>query len=937
MINMKIKKESPMKHRMFLLVQGLLFAGLLSAQVVVTDSASTERLVPIAYGERPDWEMTGAVSSVKGDELIKSFTTNVANTLYGRLPGLTVGQQSSEPGDDAPTLHARGIGTFGSGRDVTIIIDGFPSTYELFQQLSPQEIESVNLLKDAASAAIYGNKAANGVLLVKTKRGVNAPLELKLGVRFGMQQATRLPDFLDSYDYARLYNEAMVNDYGPGSEVYSAADLDAYKNGTDKYRYPNVNWYDQLLRKLSPIADYNLSARGGSDVVRYFVLLNVATNSGLYKGTEKESDYTKDFSYTRYNFRTNVDVKLSKRISSEFTLGGSVEDRVNPGRVRNNVSGEYSTNVFNLMAKLPPNAFPVYYEDGRIGGNSAYYNPWAEITETGYYSTNRRAAQLSAKLIGDLGMITPGLSISGAVGFNTIYKSYTIASREYARYDLSGQSFGEVSAMSISESAYNQWRNFVAYGFLNYDRTFGAHHVDAMLMGGYEEYNVSTTDLPYKDIVSGGRLTYSYDKRYVGEFSFAYSGCDNYAPGKRFGFFPAGSLGYVISNEEFLKGNRVIDYLKLRASYGLTGNKDNGSTRFPYNQYYTGGNYYLGESNTATYYYVQNYYANPDATWEKDTKFNIGFDAVLFDRLSITADYFKERRYDILTMPYDVLPSFVGFKRPELNIGEVSNQGFEAVVRYTGKETKDLTWFVEASAWFARNKITYNAEAPQNYDYQYRTGHRVDQPFLLESLGFFNDQAEIDQSPTQTFATVQPGDLKYADLNNDDRIDAEDYKAIGYTDVPECTLGLHAGATYKGFDFDILFQGAVNRSVYWSGSYFEAFQNDGQISSIALNRWTEDTKATATYPRLSASNNQNNYQSSSFWQKNGDFLKLRSLEIGYTIPSNLTKKIKIEGIRVFANGTNLFSLDHMDGFTDPETLTGYPAMRTVSLGLSVQL
>ena len=853
------------------------------------------------------------------------------------MPGLTVGQQSSEPGNDAPTLHARGIGTFGSGRDVTIIIDGFPSTYELFQQLTPQEIESVNLLKDAASAAIYGNKAANGVLLVKTKRGVNAPLELKLGVRFGMQQPTRLPDFLDSYDYARLYNEAMVNDYGPGSEVYSPADLDAYKNGTDKYRYPNVNWYDQLLRKLSPIADYNLSARGGSDVVRYFVLLNVATNSGLYKGTEKESDYTKDFSYTRYNFRTNVDVKLSKRISSEFTLGGSVEDRVNPGRVRNNVSGEYSTNVFNLMAKLPPNAFPVYYEDGRIGGNSAYYNPWAEITETGYYSTNRRAAQLSAKLIGDLGMITPGLSISGAVGFNTIYKSYTIASREYARYDLSGQSFGEVSAMSISESAYNQWRNFVVHGFLNYDRTFGAHHVDAMLMGGYEEYNVSTTDLPYKDIVSGGRLTYSYDKRYVGEFSFAYSGCDNYAPGKRFGFFPAGSLGYVISNEEFLKGNRVIDYLKLRASYGLTGNKDNGSTRFPYNQYYTGGNYYLGESNTATYYYVQNYYANPDATWEKDTKFNIGFDAVLFDRLSITADYFKERRYDILTMPYDVLPSFVGFKRPELNIGEVSNQGFEAVVRYTGKETKDLTWFVEASAWFARNKITYNAEAPQNYDYQYRTGHRVDQPFLLESLGFFNDQAEIDQSPTQTFATVQPGDLKYADLNNDDRIDAEDYKAIGYTDVPECTLGLHAGATYKGFDFDILFQGAVNRSVYWSGSYFEAFQNDGQISSIALNRWTEDTKATATYPRLSASNNQNNYQSSSFWQKNGDFLKLRSLEIGYTIPSNLTKKIKIEGIRVFANGTNLFSLDHMDGFTDPETLTGYPAMRTVSLGLSVQL
>lgn len=210
---------------------------------------------------------------------------------------------------------------------------------------------------------------------------------------------------------------------------------------------------------------------------------------------------------------------------------------MNPGRVRNDVSGEYSTNVFNLMAKLPPNAFPIYHENGQIGGNSAYYNPWAEITETGYYSTNKRSAQLSAKLIGDLGMITPGLSISGAVGFNTIYKSYTIASRDYARYDMSGQQFGETSSMSISESAYNQWRNFVVHGFVDYDRVFGEHHVDAMLMGGYEEYNVSSTDLPYKDIVSGGRLTYSYDKRYVAEFSFAYSGNDNYARGKRFGFF----------------------------------------------------------------------------------------------------------------------------------------------------------------------------------------------------------------------------------------------------------------------------------------------------------------------------------------------------------------------------------------------------------------
>ena len=932
MINMKIKKESPMKHRMFLLVQGLLFAGLLSAQVVVTDSASTERLVPIAYGERPDWEMTGAVSSVKEDELIKSFTTNVANTLYGRLPGLTVGQQSSEPGDDAPTLHARGIGTFGSGRDVTIIIDGFPSTYELFQQLSPQEIESVNLLKDAASAAIYGNKAANGVLLVKTKRGVNAPLELKLGVRFGMQQATRLPDFLDSYDYARLYNEAMVNDYGPGSEVYSAADLDAYKNGTDKYRYPNVNWYDQLLRKLSPIADYNLSARGGSDVVRYFVLLNVATNSGLYKGTEKESDYTKDFSYTRYNFRTNVDVKLSKRISSEFTLGGSVEDRVNPGRVRNNVSGEYSTNVFNLMAKLPPNAFPVYYEDGRIGGNSAYYNPWAEITETGYYSTNRRAAQLSAKLIGDLGMITPGLSISGAVGFNTIYKSYTIASREYARYDLSGQSFGEVSAMSISESAYNQWRNFVVHGFLNYDRTFGAHHVDAMLMGGYEEYNVSTTDLPYKDIVSGGRLTYSYDKRYVGEFSFAYSGCDNYAPGKRFGFFPAGSLGYVISNEEFLKGNRVIDYLKLRASYGLTGNKDNGSTRFPYNQYYTGGNYYLGESNTATYYYVQNYYANPDATWEKDTKFNIGFDAILFDRLSITADYFKERRYDILTMPYDVLPSFVGFERPELNIGEVSNQGFEASFGVDIFNNNRIKWNVYGNVAYNKTIITklyngLNELTMANYGMKWQVGHDPNEQYAVK------------------FAGVDPrdGEAMYYDLNGNitKEFSQEYMQLIGKSMVSPWSGGFGTTVSWKGLTVNADFSWIGER---WMKDLDRLFtENPENINSInmstnMLNMWQEPGNVTSI-PKASVARTYFGY--TDMYLSNAAFLRLKNLTIAYDLPQHLLKKTKIvKGVRVFATGRNLLTFTSYTGL-DPEvdsngTRGEYPNPKQYTIGLEVK-
>ena len=940
MVNIKLQKEK--KRALSVLLYGavsMLCTTNMQAQQHIIDSTKTTIRQVIAYDERDTWEITGAISTVKGDELQKSFTTNVANTLYARLPGLSVEQSSYEPGNDAPTLHSRGVSTFSDSRDLTIIIDGFPSTYELFQQLTPQEIESINLLKDAAATAIYGNKAANGVLLVQTKRGIEGPLQLKVSAQYGVQQAMRLPDFLDSYNYARLYNEARVNDFGPGAEMYSDSELEAYRNGTNPYKYPNVNWYNQLLRELTPISNYNLSARGGSETVKYFVLLNIADNRGLYKKTGNVSDNSKNFAYTRYNFRTNVDIQLAKRLRSEFTLGGSIEDRTNPGRVRNDISGEYSTNVFDLMAKLPPNAFPVYDERGRIGGNSVYYNPWAEITETGYYNTNKRTAQLSAKLIGDLDFITPGLTISAALGFNTLYKIYTIAQRDYARFDKNGLASGENTSMSINENTTNQWRNTVFHGFLNYDCTFDQrHHVNVMLMGGYEEYSVSSISLPFKDVVSGGRATYSFDKRYIAEFSFAYSGSDKYAPGKRFGFFPAASLGWIISNENFLKNSEKVNYLKLRASYGLTGNKDRtdkSSNRFPYHQYYSSGTYYLGENNTGNTYYIQGQYVNFDATWEKDLMLNIGVETTLFDGLDITFDYFNEHRYDIMTMPYDILPSFVGFQRPELNVGKVKNSGFEAVVRYTGKKTKNFNWFVEASAWFARNEITYNAEAPQNYAYQYRTGHRIDQPFLLEAEGFFNNAQEIASHATQTFEAVQPGDIRYKDQNKDGRIDQDDFVPIGYTDMPEYTLGLRSGIKWKGFDFDVLFQGAINRSVYWGGSYFEAFQNDGQVSSIALGRWTEETKNTATYPRLSSENNMNNYQESSFWQKNGNFLKLRSLEIGYAIPG--TQKIKIEGIRVFLNGTNLFSLDHMEGFTDPETLTGYPAMRTFSLGLNIQL
>ncbi|MBQ6188187.1 MAG: SusC/RagA family TonB-linked outer membrane protein [Prevotella sp.] len=884
-----------------------------------------------------DDEQAGAVSVVDGEELEQTFNNNVANSLYGRIAGLTVIQGSSEPGNNAPTLRARGTSTFGSGRDVLIVIDGLPSSYELFQQLTASEIEKIELLKDAASTAVWGNRGANGVLSVTTRRGSIMPLKMNIQAQYGLQQPTRMPDFLDAADYASLYNEARVNDYGPGTELYSAADISAYRSGADPYQHPNVDWYDKVLRDLTPMSNYNLTAQGGSSTVKYFVLLNLAKNSGIIEKGEKVSDNTKNFSYTRYNFRTNVDVQLSKHISSVFTLGGTVEDRTNPGRARNNVSGEYSTNLFSLLAKLPPLSFPVYNEDGYYGGNSAYYNPWGEITQTGYYKTNRRTAQLSAKFIGDLEKITPGLKIDGTISFNSIYKGYTIGSAEYARYDMQGNALSEDVELSINESTYSQWRNFLVYGGVSYDRHFNKNHVKANILTGYEYISQSASEQPYKDIHNAAAFTYSFDGKYTIDLAASYDGTDRFARGNRFGFFPVVGVAWVISRENFLKNVSAINYLKLRTSYGLTGNKETGAPRYPFNQYYTTANYYLGTSNTSNTGYLPSTIAFENATWEKDRQFNVGLDAKLLNVLTLQFDCFHKKRYDILATPYVVVPNFVGFSIPAMNIGETTNQGFEIIARYDDSKGDDCSWFVEAMASYARNKIDFNAEAPTSYPYQQRTGQRIDQPFVLGSMGLFNSESEIANAPVQTFANVQPGDIRYIDMNGDNMIDEDDFAPMGYTRIPELTVGIETGFKWKGFDTRLQMQGAFNRTVYLSGALFEAFQNDGQISEIALGRWTPSTVSSATYPRLSSINNMNNYQSSSFWQRNGNFLKLRTFEVGYTLPHEFTSRLNIESVRVYLNGNNLFSIDHLDGHCDPEVLSGYPSMRTFSIGLNVEL
>jgi len=913
------------------------FNGILNAQEMVGDSIINDqkRTVNVAYGEQPEWLVSSSVSSVEGSKLQKSFTSNLANTLFGRLKGLTVVQNGTgEPGQDSPSLYSRGLNTYGPGTGLLIIVDGFESTFE---QLVPEEIETVCLLKDASATAIYGTRGANGVLLVTTKRGTLDRMAVNFSTQVGFQQAVDLPEFLGSYDYASLYNEGLTNDGEPAK--YTQSDLEAYRTGNDPYFHPDINWYDQVLRSSAPMANYNLNFRGGNEGIRYFVSINALNREGLFKKTADDSEFSFNSRYSRYNLITNFDIRITKRFTANFTSGASVEEK--PWAAANT-----SGSIFNTMARITPNSFPVYNPNLTYGGSSLYSNPLGDILENGLYNTYTKNYKVSLKLNHDLDMIAKGLSISVAGSLNDYSTGYNNRTRTYERFALSKNDLGDIiynkfgqnTSLSGSTGGQAISRTVILQAFLNYYRSFDQHLIDAMLMANTDNRSASGLDFPYKHNNLGGRFTYSYDKKYIGEFSFSYMGSESFPKDKRYGLFPALSLGWIISDEEFMKGNNIINFLKVRGSYGLVGNEKISSTRFIYQQTFPGSTYYFGTSNSSFRQYTLGPLANSEVTWEKEKKMNLGFEATMLQRLGLSVDIFNQDRFDIVSLPYSTVPQYLGLNLPYDNVGKVNNKGFEATLSYHSDPAKDLQIFIDADVWYAKNKIIYNAELLQPFDYLYRTGHSVNQPFLLEAMGFFKDQSDIDSSPAQTFSIVRPGDLKYKDQNNDKIIDANDYVPIGKTGIPELSAGLTAGLKFKGFDLEAFFQGVSGRTIYLSGYYFQAFQNNGKVSPIALGRWTQSTASTATYPRLSASNNLNNYQSSSFWQRNGDFIKLRNLELGYCLPDELIHRINLEMVRFFINGTNLLSIDHLNDYgIDPEaSIVSYPNTRIYSLGIRLQ-
>jgi tonB-linked outer membrane protein, susC/ragA family len=793
-------------------------------------------------------------------------------------------------------------------------------------------------LKDASATAVYGVRGANGVVLVTTKRGKVGKATVTFSADAGIQSPTSMPEMVDSYNMAVLVNEALVND--GMSPKYTQEQINAFRYGTNEFLYPNVDWAEECLKKSALMQQYNVNITGGSEKVKYFVGANILMQGGLFKHGNYNENYSTNVKYTKYNFRSNLDFQLSSIFSAKLNLAGVIGDKHRPSP-----GGDVNT-IFDRIKIANPDISPIRNPDGSWGVfETTSLNALAYLTDTGYADEKETAVQATVGMKADLSKLVKGLSVNVdfSFDFNNVYVKKYGKTSDMFLFNSDGsythKAFASALGFGDELSVYNS--QYVFEPSINYNNTFGDHEVSGLVLFNAQEYvkkGDALTRLPYRRLGLVGRATYSYKNKYLGEVNIGYNGSENFAPGHRFGFFPAFSLGWVVSEESFFNTS-VVDYLKLRASYGLVGNDQIGGDRFLYLSLWqsaddgqfgypnpTGGGGGVNEKRTG----------NESLTWEKAKKFNFGVDTRLFrSQLELTADVFYERRSNILTN-VDIVPGTYGGPAIQANAGIVENKGLEFDATWRGRIGKDIEYFVGGNYSFARNKIIEKPESPQAYDYLYATGRRVGQPFGYVALGLFQSEEEILESPSQFGVPLYPGDIKYMDVNGDGVIDTNDRYPIGFTDVPEMFYSFKFGFNYKRFDFSCLFQGAANVTYNFQTSTNIPFNNERSTPIVQwLDRWTPENRD-ASLPRISYSRpGNNNYQTNTFWQNNGNYLRLKNLEVGYRLPENWVSVIGAENARFYVNGTNLLTWDHVPVYDPENTNARYPLMRVINFGVKV--
>lgn len=953
------------------------------------DTKALQEVVVVGYTKQRKETMIGSVATITTKDLTQSPTANINNALAGRLPGLIVNQYAGgEPGVDQSELFIRGKATYGN-QSAIVIVDGIERD---MSYLAPDEIETFTILKDASATAAYGIRGANGVIVITTKRGKAAEkATVNLKASIGINQPIGFPEYLGSADYATLYNEARLNDAKmTGADIsslnlFSQQAIDNFRRAKgDNSDGLGYDWdYYDFAFKPGLQEDVSLSIRGGTDKVRYYVLANYFSQGGNYKYSNA-GEYDSQTKFTRYNFRSNIDININRYLSTRLDLGARITDRNAPGTTAGRLMTICATQPPYLPILVEENAHPQNEEyiqqnpRGMLYGDNIYrYNLLGELSRTGYLNEKNTYLNGSFAMNLDMEFLTKGLKAEVMFSYdasegrwiNRKLDTYKDGYREYPKYATFMPIEGSDAYMAGGHytGAYKTGNKYdidqtIGNGFshnasdgrtyiqarLDYNRLFSnRHEVTAMLLANRGNRTVNN-ELAYHSQGITGRFAYYYNQKYLMEFNFGYNGSENFTPGKRYGFFPAGSIGWVVSEEEFMKKASWIDFLKVRASYGLVGS-DNVSSRFPYLAFYGGGSGYDFGNNFGTNVggTSEGNLANANLTWEKARKLNVGIDfTTLNQRLALTIDAFYEYRFDIITdMNSDGImgyPDIVGKDAALQNLGEVSNRGVDIELSWNDKIGKDFRYYIRPNLTFSRNRLEYKAEVARKNSWRKETGKRLYENFVYVFDHFVADQEEADRLNKigyQPWGQLIPGDVVYKDLDRNGVIDDEDRTAMGNPRSPELMFGIPFGFQYKNFDFSVLLQGATKSSILLNGAAvfdFPQFEQDkiGRVKKMHLDRWTPETAATAKYPALHYGTHDNNKNgNSSLFLYDASYLRLKNVEIGYNVSPKLLRKFHVQQARIYVQGLNLLTFDKLgDVDIDPETKSGdgaswYPIQR----------
>lgn len=931
------------------------------------DTEMLEEVVVVGYGAQKKESVIGAISQVTSKDLLSTPSANISQAISGKITGVITSQTSGAPGADDAQIYIRGRATFAGDAQPLVLVDGVERS---FSQIAPDDIETISVLKDASATAVYGVRGANGVMLITTKRGKEQKPVVSLTANWQIQSPTRKDTYLDSYQSVMLLEEALANDGLPSQ--FSADDIEMYRrsvagelSGRDAMLYPNVDWYDQVLSNTAPAQRYNVSVTGGTKRMRYYASGEFYDQKSIVKNLSNDQfGNTSSPGFRRYSFRANTDFFLTTDLTFSVNFGTRFEERRGPNT--NDSDPNYSE-IFYELNHTPGWLFPVSYsipngESTRTlyAGTSQYQNNIvARLTEAGYYKSTNVVNETNFIVDYKMDWLTEGLSVKGMLSFdyeNLHRNNYT---RNFATYELNDDTNYE------SLTAYNKFNTDteLTHGSeftsiyklymeaqVNYARKFGKHDVTAMALYMQNDYR-SKADLAkrYQGLV--GRVTYAWDDRYLAEFNAGYNGSENFMKGKRFGFFPAFSIGWRLSNEPFMqKYSDWLNNLKIRASYGQVGNdvyQVNGvQQRFLYEQKWSQitNDYYFGTTGQTGIYDAQ--YPNYGVTWERAHKYNVGIEFGFFNgMLTGNVDVFYEKRNDILTT-YLTRPEWVGVVMAAANLGKTKNQGYEIELKHSNHIGSDFHYTIGFNFSHARNEILSMDEPSIKTDYRKREGHPINQYFGLICDGYVT-QADLDSGnlPVSRFSSdVKVGDLKYRDMNQDGFIDDRDETFIGYSDIPENMYALNLSANYKNWGFSFMFQGVDHVSRYYDAEAMFAFINGGKVKEHHLERWNPAESeaynlAHAKYPLLHYNDyGDHNQRQNSYFLKNGAFLRLKNIELSYTLPERWSHKVGMSDCRLYINANNLVTWDHLDGLTDPESngSNRFPIMKTVNFGVNIK-